>query len=244
MLSLQQFLETLTFNDNINICIHDISGILSTLQISTDFKVHNIDFCANIKNFPKGLDTCLWHKDKLNLQLKNTKCYCVDVCPYGKQQVVYPVIISGDVKAVIYVSSNDNNMEICLNIARLTDSYIGMLFESNPGPQKNDESWVITMLKEDAENYYSGTITLQSEAKRYFYNEKYLGRLFKKETGTTFSKYLNSVRLTKAEKLLLCTKEKVTSVSEACGYENATHFNRVFKKRYGLTPSEYRKKHL
>lgn len=68
-------------------------------------------------------------------------------------------------------------------------------------------------------------------------------RFFKRHTGRTFSEYLNGLRTAAAARLLTETDKTVLEIALAVGYENLSYFNRRFKKRYGLTPREYRRKH-
>lgn len=65
---------------------------------------------------------------------------------------------------------------------------------------------------------------------------------FKKITGKTPSKYLNEKRLQKAKKLLLTTNLSVLDISLNVGYDSLSHFIKIFKKRYNLTPLEYKLK--
>ncbi len=86
------------------------------------------------------------------------------------------------------------------NLAKLVENHITLLYEKTKDfPIKHDKStWVIGKMVNDIKNEFSGNITIKSQAQKYFYNEKYLGRLFKKETGTSFSEYVNKTRLSQA----------------------------------------------
>lgn len=70
----------------------------------------------------------------------------------------------------------------------------------------------------------------------------YFSTLFKRETGMTFINYLTKVRLDKALQLLNTTEEKTYNISEMVGYTEPNYFSYVFKKQYGVSPSNYRKK--
>ena len=75
------------------------------------------------------------------------------------------------------------------------------------------------------------------------YNEKYLGRIFKKETGLTISEYRNSRRLDLCREFLIHSDEPISRIAYRLGFENISYFNRLFKAQFGLSPSEYRKAH-
>ena len=65
-------------------------------------------------------------------------------------------------------------------------------------------------------------------------------RYFKENMGTSFVDYLRDYRLTMAARLLLVSDDTVLSIAEEVGFDNLSYFNRAFKKKYGVTPREYR----
>ena len=67
-----------------------------------------------------------------------------------------------------------------------------------------------------------------------------LRHLFKEETGVTLSEYVKLLRLRKAAELLATTFLSVKEIMTETGLKNQSHFVRVFKRTYGLTPTRYR----
>lgn len=132
------------------------------------------------------------------------------------------------------------------NAALLIENHIVNIYNEikSESSVSGKNKWVTEQMINDAKKYYFTDISIKTEAKRYFYNEKYLGRLFKKETEKSFGNYLNEVRLEHAKKELVESKNTVISISERCGFGSVGHFNRAFKEAVGCSPSEYRKKHL
>jgi len=65
-------------------------------------------------------------------------------------------------------------------------------------------------------------------------------RFFKTKTDRTFSEYVNEARIKHAQDLLIGTAQPIREVSQACGFDNLSYFNRVFKKLNQRTPAEYR----
>lgn len=92
-----------------------------------------------------------------------------------------------------------------------------------------------------ADNFANQELTLRAAADYVGLNEKYFSSKFTKETGMTFSVYLTRLRLQKAKQLMDSTDLKVYEISDRVGYNNVEHFNRMFKKNLGISPSEYRK---
>jgi len=91
------------------------------------------------------------------------------------------------------------------------------------------------------ENHYHDDITLDSVSQYFGLNPSYLCRLFKKATNSTFTKYLNLVRIVNAEELLTTTNDSVLEIALSVGFPNVSYFNRIFKQYTNCTPGFYRK---
>lgn len=70
----------------------------------------------------------------------------------------------------------------------------------------------------------------------------YFGRIFKSETGKRPMQWLNERRLQLAAQLLQLTSKTIYTVAEECGYDCPFYFSRTFKKKFGIPPSEFRKR--
>lgn len=74
---------------------------------------------------------------------------------------------------------------------------------------------------------------------------EYFCKLFKKETGQTCISYINELRINRACDLMMQNpNKKIEDISRECGFRTLTYFNRVFKQKLDLSPSEYRHKTL
>jgi AraC-like DNA-binding protein/ligand-binding sensor protein len=85
-----------------------------------------------------------------------------------------------------------------------------------------------------------GAICLATVAKAVNTSTFYFCKLFKRATGLTFTDYLARIRIEKAKTLLLDRNRRVSEVAYDVGFQSLTHFNRVFKKIVGRSPSSYR----
>ena len=72
-------------------------------------------------------------------------------------------------------------------------------------------------------------------------NASYLSSLFKKCTGVNFIDYVTDQRISAAKVLLDDPLRSTAEIASMIGYESASYFTRAFKKRTGMTPTEYRK---
>ena len=93
------------------------------------------------------------------------------------------------------------------------------------------------------EAHYSEKIGLDTLAKEFFISKEYASRIFSKELGTTFVNYLTNVRLEQACRLLLSSEHSISAIADLTGFKESAYFTRVFQKKYGLTPKEYRRSH-
>ena len=87
---------------------------------------------------------------------------------------------------------------------------------------------------------YDQDITLELCSKMLNYHPFYLSRVFKRETGTTFSEYLTEYRMKMAKIMLETTDMKIAEISEKLRYKNISSFIRSYKKMYDITPGQYR----
>lgn len=96
---------------------------------------------------------------------------------------------------------------------------------------------VLNYLKQN----YDKEISLKTVADEFKMNSLYLGRIFKTETGSIFTDYVNNMRVKKAKKLLAETDMTMRQVAEKVGYLNTNYFFPVFKRNVGISPTEFRK---
>lgn len=88
---------------------------------------------------------------------------------------------------------------------------------------------------------YMHEITLQDMAGQLHFSVDYLGKCFKKVTGETPLKYLTSLRLNEAKRMLVtCDDMDIKHVGKSVGYSDPHYFSRIFKNKTGMYPSEYR----
>ncbi len=100
---------------------------------------------------------------------------------------------------------------------------------------------IITMLSYIQENYK--TISLSKAAAFFNCSESYFSRTIKRYTGQNFVDIVKKAKLQKATVLLLEENKTVAEIVEEVGYADHSHFSRVFKAHYGMTPIQYKVAH-
>jgi AraC-like DNA-binding protein/ligand-binding sensor protein len=99
---------------------------------------------------------------------------------------------------------------------------------------------VITRAKHFIQESFRDDLSLPGVAKECHTSTFYFCKLFKRHTGVNFTEYLSSVRIEKAKNLLLNRELTISAIAYEVGFQSLTHFNRVFKKTLGESPTQYR----
>ncbi len=98
----------------------------------------------------------------------------------------------------------------------------------------------IPIIKKYIEENYQRDLSLSLLAKEFMMSGKYLSSVFKKTTGMNLNRYINIVRINRAEVMLCETDISVQDISYLCGYSDCSYFTKVFRDIKGETPTEYR----
>lgn len=88
---------------------------------------------------------------------------------------------------------------------------------------------------------YQQEVSFQELGEKFGFTPEYLGKLFKRHTGETPSKYLTRLRINEAKRLLLSNPYmEIQKVGELVGYRDGFYFSRTFKNHTGIQPGEFR----
>ncbi|MEG2672107.1 MAG: AraC family transcriptional regulator [Ruthenibacterium sp.] len=90
------------------------------------------------------------------------------------------------------------------------------------------------------QTHYAEHITLDEMAGRVYLSPAYFSRVFKQETGFTFTAYLNKTRVERSKEMLLHQNIRLTDIAQLVGFEDQSYFTKVFKKVTGTAPHQYR----
>jgi AraC-like DNA-binding protein len=106
--------------------------------------------------------------------------------------------------------------------------------------EQNAEPPVIARAKQFITEHQTEELSLDQVAKSVHTSKFYFCKMFKKATGINFTDYLSRVRTERAKNLLLNPNLRVSEIAYEVGFQSLTHFNRVFKRILGQSPSDYR----
>jgi AraC-like DNA-binding protein len=106
---------------------------------------------------------------------------------------------------------------------------------------ENRNTDIVRELQAKIENDYSEHFSLADLAGWYHISESHLSHIFKSITGYAPIEYLISCRLSAAKNLLSSSDKSIKEIIDLCGFSDESNFSRTFKKKVGMTPTEFRK---
>ena len=126
--------------------------------------------------------------------------------------------------------------------------YCDRIFDRIKVAEEKQEYYDTNSLVNKAKSYIQENIyrdiSQEETANQLYICPSYLSRLFKKQTGESFTQYVTRIKVEKAIDLLKDPRYKTYQVSEILGYKTPRYFSRLFRMQTGMNPSEYRGKVL
>ncbi|HHW29233.1 MAG TPA: helix-turn-helix domain-containing protein [Syntrophomonadaceae bacterium] len=119
--------------------------------------------------------------------------------------------------------------------------FIDVIAEKNTSGEKGIVSTVIDYIQN---NYSSKSLSVQEIAGVCHMNPAYLGQLFKKRMGYSIIDYIHDVRIEQAKRLLVETDQNIDLIADQAGFKDRSYFCKIFKKKTGLSPGEYKKENM
>lgn len=98
----------------------------------------------------------------------------------------------------------------------------------------------VQVLLDYIHTHYKDKITIEELAKTASISKTEVLRCFKAIMGRSPISYLNSYRLQRAAHMLINTEKSIQEIAEGCGFDDNSYFSKLFKKKYHVTPHDYR----
>lgn len=99
---------------------------------------------------------------------------------------------------------------------------------------------VVKQIMEEVRKNYKEDMNLKTLSYKYHMNASYLGQIFQKEVGCSFTQYLSNTKNKIAKDLILNTNMKINDIAKEVGYPDTSYFYRKFKQCYGVSPASLR----
>ncbi len=204
---------------------------------------------------PEGGETNEFHIGFNNIQLEGMDKDCL--LPPGRQPVISMKkyereFFEGCCSILVEQKRNEPGGQLMLKslVMRLIILFlkevctVSKVNEENPIKFEScDRTKIVTSIASYMNTNYGQDISLDRISQNIYLSPVYISRIFKEEIGESPINYLIKVRLSKAADLLENGSSTVKSVARQVGYSDAYYFSKLFKKYYGMPPSEYSRKH-
>ncbi len=138
-------------------------------------------------------------------------------------------------------SFSPTKADFTMSVARVTIvELLGLLLSNQIEQHFQYPIWLEELLERfnDPQLLKSG---LPSILESSFYSKEYICRSFRKYLGVTMTEYLNSKRLDSAANCLIYNSNSVLQICNDLGFSSISYFNKIFKQKYGLSPTAFRK---
>ncbi len=130
--------------------------------------------------------------------------------------------------------------ESVVKLLRIFAQHLSLLGNQVVVRQEKSEPPAIARARAYLHEHQGEDLSLGQVAKAVNMSTFYFCKMFKKVTGINFTDYLSHLRIERAKSLLLNPNLRVSEIAFEVGFQSLTHFNRVFKKLLGQSPTEYR----
>lgn len=234
------FLDDLDYNFEKNIKrfnYEDEQRFINFIQSGGDF-----DFDNNVS----GIDT--YDEGRVGLVAMN-KFKQIEYIGVSTITLATRAAISGGLDVMTAYGLSDfylQRLENCKSESQITEllgsANLEFATKVKACKEKKSENIYVEKCKNYISRHKNRKFTIDDIAENIGISNSYLGKLFQKEEGVTIHQYTLDLRIEMGANLLKNTKESITSISEYLCFNSQSHFGKVFKEKYGVTPQKFRNK--
>lgn len=172
------------------------------------------------------------------------------ICASQAKSVLVPIAIRQEIVGFLCVTENRNFrlsdrqvsaiVNLIIDLIEKIDGELSRFSEVKGQKHTHQQKVVNKVAQYIEENYYQPELSLRGVSKVNGISYYYLSRLFKKELKTSFSQFLNNLRMDVATRLLKDQALTVSEIAYSCGFDDPGYFCKVFKRTFGSTPAGFR----
>ena len=226
--------------------LHPAFEQVPELKLAPDQYLHHAPFCRSRK-LGRDYAVCVANKRR-SLELAARGRSFGGRCPFGIAELAQPVRWRGRLAAVLYLGGLEPRRGLppeARERLRFAAEFIRReLALHAPGdtPAADRRSGYLERSRIYLERHYSENIGLAELARELGVNPNYLGALLKHESGAGFRERLTERRLREARLLLRLHRHwSIREVAQRCGFADSNYFSAVFRRRTGVSPTEFRR---
>lgn len=191
--------------------------------------------------------TIQFNNEILNTQFlsKNQSSYLRKLFEDSKKGILFPLETITDIQNLILTLKDSHGFTSVLNFLQILhllslSPYKTLCNEGFHEASLNANSRRIKLVFDYMNKNFRNDISLQDISSLVNMHEVSLSRFIKKRTGKSFIDCLNEIRIGQVSRLIIDTTQSISEIAYSCGFNNISYFNRVFKKKKGCTPKEFR----
>jgi two-component system, response regulator YesN len=150
----------------------------------------------------------------------------------------------------LFTSSSYNNVDFIQHISTITNAeelekyvmnVVYSILNKRPELEIKKPNHIISQIENYINSHYLEDLSLITISQMFYISPIYLSQAFKKQTGQLYLDYVTQVKMNAAKKMLMSTDMMVYEIAEKLHYKDSKYFSRLFEKKIGKKPSEYRK---
>ena len=147
------------------------------------------------------------------------------------------------VKQTMHSVEGFRNFQVELSMVQWMTWLMNKVFDLTQEERKEKtEKRITDQVIDYIREHYTEDINRNTLSERFHFSPEYIGKMFRKDIGTSLNDYINSLRVEKAKHLLENTNTKVIDIALEVGFDTLPYFSSVFKKYTGVSPAEFRKR--
>jgi two-component system, response regulator YesN len=184
------------------------------------------------------------HTDK-NLNPEGVYRFCYEMIILIRKALNSTYINTGIKEELLHIELEHLKKNLTLkSLYDFMHHTIDSIIKAIESDRLGDDQRIIDKVRKYCETHFHEDISLDVISEQVNMAKNYFCTFYKKKTGESFWDYLTGLRIEKAKSMLLNNSIKVNSVAECVGYKTTSHFGRIFKEYVGVSPAEYKEKHL
>lgn len=184
----------------------------------------------------------------------NVEDYIQNLYGSTDSEICYPLTFTEIFSAYIFISDINIPTDLILqlysshadtlctkkNLIQFVKKNLHFWYDSFSHHEHVNYSSKINTARHYIDTHYQEDVSLDQLAEVLTVNSSYLSYLFKKETGSTFIQYLNTIRMQQACHLLKTQPElSLDEITLAVGYHSTTYFHKIFREQFGVSPRQW-----
>lgn len=179
-------------------------------------------------------------------KFKNMRFHCRSLLQEGREKYKFDVIRHYIANIIWCLNEKDKGYELiigsylCLLGGHLINNFDYDVIEDKKYEVSDRDIIRIRNIMNYANENMGRNITLKEIAEKEHLNYHFLSHFIKDKIGISFQDYLNSIRLKKAVGMIINSDETITNIAHLSGFSSINSFNRLFKREYKSSPTEYR----